>query len=61
MKHIQLSYEQTLGFVSAEKNCRVRKQSKAANEALHSGTGKGKDFLAGLTCLHPFKKLTLQM
>lgn len=48
MKHIQLSYDQALGFVSAEKIAEYENKVKAANEALHSGTGKGKDFLGWL-------------
>lgn len=48
MNHIQLSYDQALGFVSAEKIAEYENRVKAANEALHNGTGKGNDFLGWL-------------
>ena len=48
MKHIQLSYDKALGFVSAEKIAGYKNDVKAANEALHNGTGKGNDFLGWL-------------
>ena len=48
MKHIQLSYDKALDFVSAEKIAGYKNDVKAANEALHNGTGKGNDFLGWL-------------
>ncbi|MBV2165519.1 MAG: glucose-6-phosphate isomerase [Kaistella sp.] len=48
MKHIQLSYDKALGFVSAEKIAGYKNDVKTANEALHNGTGKGNDFLGWL-------------
>ncbi len=48
MKHIQLSYDKVLDFVSAEKIADYENDVKVANEALHNGTGKGNDFLGWL-------------
>ncbi len=48
MKHIQLSYDKALGFISAEKIAAYENDVKTANEALHKGTGKGNDFLGWL-------------
>ena len=48
MEHIKLSIDKAFGFVSAEKVAGYKTGVKAANESLHSGTGKGNDFLGWL-------------
>ena len=48
MEHIKLSIDKAFGFVSAEKVAGYKTGVKAANESLHSGTGKGNAFLGWL-------------
>ena len=48
MKHIQLSYDKALDFVSAEKIAGYENEIEDANQALHNGIGKGNDFLGWL-------------
>ena len=45
MEHIQFSFAKALNFVSAENIAGYKEQVSVANKALHSGSGKGNDFL----------------
>jgi len=48
MKNIKLSIDKAFGFVSEQNVAGYKAQVAAANGALHSGTGKGSDFLGWL-------------
>ena len=48
MEHIQFSFAKALNFVSAENIAGYKEQVSVANKALHSGSGKGNDFLGWL-------------
>ena len=48
MKNIKLSIDKAFGFVSEQNVAGYKTQVAAANGALHSGTGKGSDFLGWL-------------
>ena len=48
MENIKLNIKHAFGFVSEEAVAAYKEQAKAANRALHEGTGKGNDFLGWL-------------